>query len=72
MNELSRSVPSPFEWVYYVRTLTPFRLEAEVHLQFDSCRIKQKGACTEFFDVESVGVYLKSRFETVKERGVAV
>jgi hypothetical protein len=72
--ELSRSVPSPFEWVYYVRTFTPFRLEAEVHSHFDACRIRQKGACTEFFDADadSIGAYLKSRFETVVERGVLV
>ena len=70
LRELSKSVPSPFEWVFYVRTFTPFRLESEVHAHFDGCRIREKGACTEFFDIDvaSIGAYLKSRFAVVERR----
>jgi hypothetical protein len=70
LKELSRSVPSPFEWVYYVRTPTPFKLEAEIHSHFDAHRIRERSACTEFFDVEvgCIGDFLKLRFETVVER----
>jgi hypothetical protein len=68
LRELSRSVPSPFEWVFYVKTATPFKLESAIHLHFDACRIKEKGACTEFFDIDivSIGAYLKSQFDVVE------
>lgn len=52
LRELSRHVPSPFKLVFTVSTLTPFSLEAEVHRHFDAFRLREKGACTEFFSVE--------------------
>ena len=69
LKELSRYVPSPFRMVYAVPTLTPFELESEIHAAFDAARIKEKGACTEFFnaDLHSIGEYLKQRFEDCRE-----
>ena len=71
LRELSKSVPKPFQWVFYVRTFTPFKLESEIHSKFDAYRIREKGACTEFFDIDvaSVRDYLKSRFELVDRCG---
>ena len=68
MKELSKSVPSPFECRMYVRTKTPFKLESQIHKHFDAQRIKKKGACTEFFDIDLDGIrnYLKTQFEVVE------
>ena len=68
MKELSKSVPSPFECRMYVRTKTPFKLESQIHKHFDAHRIKKKGACTEFFDIDLDGIrnYLKTQFEVVE------
>ena len=60
LRELSCHVPSPFKLVYTVSTLTPFSLEADVHKHFDAFRLREKGACTEFFsvDLESIENFL--------------
>jgi hypothetical protein len=68
MKELSKSVPSPFECRMYVRTKTPFKLESQIHKHFDAHRIKKKGACTEFFNIDPrvICEYLKTQFEVVE------
>jgi len=60
MREISRCVPSPFEAVYWIPTTTPFKVEAEIHRHFDAYRIKEAGACTEFFnlDLQTIVSYL--------------
>jgi hypothetical protein len=65
LRELSKNVPYAFELVYCIPTLTPFRLEAEIHRHFDAHRIREReGACTEFFDIDLkvVGEYLKAKY----------
>ena len=54
-------MPSPFKLLYSVATPTPFKLEARVHRHFDTHRIRESGACTEFFNVEAgaVGSFLE-------------
>jgi hypothetical protein len=43
-------------------------LESQIHKHFDAHRIKKKGACTEFFDIDLDGIrnYLKTQFEVVE------
>ena len=69
LRELSRHVPIPFNLVYSVPTLMPFKLESEVHAYFDAYRIREAGACTEFFNVElsAIGEFLRSKYEVVNE-----
>ena len=65
LRELSRSVPYAFELVYYIKTFTPFNVEAEVHQHFNAYRIREKkGASTEFFnlDLETIGEFLRTRY----------
>ena len=63
--ELSRCVPSPFELMFWVPTIVPFKTEADIHRHFAALRIREKGACTEFFDVDVgvLGEYLKMNYE---------
>ena len=62
--ELSRYVPSPFELMFWVPTIVPFKTEAEIHRHFAALRIREKGACTEFFDVDVgvLGEYLRTEY----------
>jgi hypothetical protein len=73
MKELSKSVPSPFECRMYVRTKTPFKLESQIHKHFDAHRIKKKGACTEFFNIDPrvICEYLKTQFEVVEPQSIS-
>ena len=69
LKELSRHVPSPFNLVYSVSTICPFSLEAEIHKEFDAFRIREKGACTEFFsvDLEIIEEFLKRNYDDFKK-----
>ena len=69
IKELSRHVPSPFNLVYSVSTPTPFRSENEIHKHFDAFRIKEKGACTEFFsvDLETIEKFLQENYAGFKK-----
>ena len=69
LQELSRYVPSPFEAVFWVPTIVPFKTEADIHRHFAAFRIREMGACTEFFnvDIADVGKYLKANYQ-VHER----
>ena len=68
LQTLSRHVPSPFEAIYWVPTVMPFKVESEIHLHFDAFRLREKGACTEFFDVDVrvIGEYLKANYAVVE------
>ena len=72
LRELSRYVPSPFEAVFWVPTIMPFKTEADIHRHFAALRIKEKGACTEFFDVdiETVGAYLKATYDVQEQSDI--
>ena len=63
--ELSRCVPDPFQLVAWVPTMSPFKLEREVHAHFQQYRIRTRGACTEFFSVDDVvaSVYAQELFK---------
>jgi hypothetical protein len=50
--ELSRSTPTPFELVAFFPSMTPFNLEKMIHAYYAACRIRNKGAGTEFFNLE--------------------
>lgn len=64
LKELSRHVPSPFQLMFSVSTFTPFKTESEIHQHFKAFRIKEKGSCTEFFNVELdvIGDYLNEKY----------
>jgi hypothetical protein len=64
LRDLSRYVPSPFHAVFWVPSMLPFKTEAAIHRHFDSFRIKNKGACTEFFnvDIATIGEYLQANY----------
>ena len=70
LQALSRHVPSPFQAAYWVPTVMPFKVESEIHKHFDAYRLRERGACTEFFDVDvsAIGEYLKAKY-TVVETG---
>ena len=65
LKELSLHVPSPFRLAYCVPTFTPFSLESEIHAHFSAFRIREKGACSEFFNLppQAVGEHLKANYE---------
>jgi hypothetical protein len=69
LQELSRYVPSPFSAVFWVPSMLPFKTEAAIHRHFDPFRIREKGACTEFFnvDISVVGDYLRANYD-IQER----
>ena len=68
LKALSRYVPSPFEAVYWVPTIMPFKVESEIHRHFDAFRLREAGACTEFFnvDVQAIGEYLKANYAVLE------
>ena len=55
--ELSRSTPTPFELVVFFPSMTPFNLEKMIHAYYAACRILNKGAGTEFFNLEIAQLY---------------
>lgn len=69
MKELSKNVPSPFKCKLYVKTKTPFKLESQIHKHFEAYRIREQGACTEFFDIDlaCIGEFLKAHFEVIEQ-----
>jgi len=73
LTELSRYVPSPFKAEFWVPSMLPFKTEADIHRHFDSLRIREKGACTEFFDVDvaTVGEYLKANYDVQEKEAIA-
>lgn len=68
LQALSRHVPSPFQAIYWVPTVMPFKVESEIHKHFDTFRLRERGACTEFFnvDVSAIGEYLKENYAVVE------
>jgi len=73
LQELSRYVPSPFKAIFWVPSMLPFKTEADIHRHFNSLRIREKGACTEFFDVDiaTVGEYLKANYHVQEKEAIA-
>ena len=69
MKELSKNVPSPFKCKLYVKTKTPFKLESQIHKHFEAYRVREQGACTEFFDIDlaCIGDFLKAHFEVIEQ-----
>ena len=67
LQALSRHVPSPFQAVFWVPTVMPFKVESEIHKHFDAFRLRERGACTEFFDVDvsAIGDFLKANYAVV-------
>ena len=49
----------------FMPTFTPFSLESEIHAHFSAFRIREKGACSEFFNLppQAVGEHLKANYE---------
>jgi hypothetical protein len=74
LRDLSRHVPSPFHAVFWVPSMLPFKTEAAIHRHFDSFRIKNKGACTEFFDVDiaTVGEYLQANYHIQETDAIGI
>jgi len=71
MKEISKCVPSPFKVVYWIPTTTPFKVEAEIHKHFGAYRIREAGACTEFFNIDlpSIGAHLTSKYVVIEKEG---
>ena len=62
------NVPRPFQLISSFQSLSPFRLEKLVHLHFDSVRLRDNGAGTEFFQLscEEVSLFFSNAIENLR------